>query len=165
MLRGNYFLKYLFSIYECSVFRHTRQGNWIPLQRVVSHQVGAGFELWTSGRAVSALHHRAMAPGPENFVWALCIEKAKEYADPECHSSFFSVSVFILYFPLKCLHLLIWCLCLCVWRSEELALPFQYMWRSEELALPFQYMVLRLERRSSGLGLGLLAATEAIFDF
>ena len=30
------------SIYECPVFMHTRKGNQIPLQNIVSHHVGAG---------------------------------------------------------------------------------------------------------------------------
>jgi hypothetical protein len=38
-----------------TVFRHTRRGHWMPLKMVVSHHVVAGFELRTSGRAVSAL--------------------------------------------------------------------------------------------------------------
>ena len=36
---------YLSSIYECPVFMHTRKGNQIPLQNIVSHHVGAG--NWT----------------------------------------------------------------------------------------------------------------------
>jgi hypothetical protein len=48
---------YLFYLYEYTVtfFRHTKRGHRIPLQMVVSYHVVAGFELRTSGRAVSGL--------------------------------------------------------------------------------------------------------------
>jgi hypothetical protein len=37
----NYYLFYVYE-YTIAIFRHTRRGNWIPLQMVVSHHVVAG---------------------------------------------------------------------------------------------------------------------------
>jgi len=54
------FKKDLFIMYKytVAVFRHTRRRHQISLQMVVSHHMWLlGFELRTSGRAVSALDH------------------------------------------------------------------------------------------------------------
>jgi hypothetical protein len=49
--------------YTVAVFRHTRRGHRIPLQMVVNHTMWLlGFELRTSGRAVSAFNHWATSP-------------------------------------------------------------------------------------------------------
>jgi hypothetical protein len=77
--------------YSVAVFRHTRKWHQMPITdgTMVSHQVLLGFELWTTGRAVSALNHWAISPALNwlSYLSCKCIKKAAETASDIGNSS------------------------------------------------------------------------------
>jgi hypothetical protein len=68
-------LTYSFNVHEYTVafFRHTRRGQQIPLQMVVSHMWLLEIELRTSGRAVSLLNLSAISLAPDFLFLKLII--------------------------------------------------------------------------------------------
>jgi hypothetical protein len=69
---------YLFYVYEYTVvvIKFTRRGHWIPLQMVVTMWL-LGFELSTSGRAVSALTTGPSLQPQKGYFLTSCIRRTK----------------------------------------------------------------------------------------